>query len=248
MTSSPRLSYFGLQAALAFYLINLQGAAMERSLSIARDRVVGILLGLFMMSLVFDQLWGSRAAVEMKRAFISGLRLLAQYAKEPLSKDLKVAIERSYSLRETINSNFDQVRSLADAVLFEFSSSRRQDLALRSRIREWQPQVRALFLIRIALWKYRAQLPGFELPPPVRLAQQEFDDRSAKILDGMADRLETKSSLEKDNFEDSFERLEQTIRSCCSEGPQGLLSAELQAFLALSRSIESVTMSLAEEI
>jgi multidrug resistance protein MdtO len=248
MTSSPRLSYFGLQAALAFYLINLQGSAMERSLSIARDRVVGILLGLFMMSLVFDQLWGSRAAVEMKRAFISGLRLLAQYAKEPLSKDLKVAIERSYSLRETINSNFDQVRSLADAVLFEFSSSRRQDLALRSRIREWQPQLRALFQIRIALWKYRAQLPGFELPPPVRLAQQEFDDRSAKILDGMADRLETKSSLEKDNFEDSFERLEQTIRSCCSEGPQELLSAEMQAFLALSRNIESVTMSLAEEI
>ena len=248
MTSSPRLSYFGLQAALAFYLINLQGSAMERSLSIARDRVAGILLGLFMMSLVFDQLWGSRAAVEMKRAFISGLRLLAQYAKEPLSKDLKVAIERSYSLRETINSNFDQVRSLADAVLFEFSPSRRQDLALRSRIREWQPQLRALFQIRIALWKYRAQLPGFELPPPVRLAQQEFDDRSAKILDGMADRLETKSSQEKDNCEDSFERLEQTIRSCCSEGPQGLLSAELQAFLALSRSIESVTMSLAEEI
>jgi len=248
MTSSPRLSYFGLQAALAFYLINLQGFAMERSLSIARDRVVGILLGLFMMSLVFDQLWGSRAAVEMKRAFISGLRLLAQYAKEPLSKDLKVAIERSYSLRETINWNFDQVRSLADAVLFEFSSSRRQDLALRSRIRKWQPQLRALFLIRIALWKYRAQLPGFELPPPVRLAQQEFDDRSAKILDGMADRLETKSSLEKDNFEVSFERLEQTIRNCCSEGPQELLSAELQAFLALSRSIESVTMSLSKEI
>jgi len=71
---------------------------------------------------------------------------------------------------------------------------------------------------------------------------------SAKILDGMADRLETKSSQEKDNFEDSFERLEQTIRSCCSEGPQELLPAELQAFLALSRSIESVTMSLAEEI
>jgi len=45
MTSSPRLSYFGLQAALAFYLINLQDFAAQTSLSIARDRVVGILLG-----------------------------------------------------------------------------------------------------------------------------------------------------------------------------------------------------------
>src|SRR5260370_6364249 len=49
LTSSPRLSYFGLQVALAFYLINLQKFAMQTSLSIARDRILGILLGLFMM-------------------------------------------------------------------------------------------------------------------------------------------------------------------------------------------------------
>jgi multidrug resistance protein MdtO len=248
LTSSPRLSYFGLQLVLAFYLINLQEFAMQTSLSIARDRVVGILLGLFMMWLVFDQLWGAPAAVEMKRTLISDLRLLAEFAREPLSKDLKVAVERSYSLRETINANFDKVRSLADAVLFEFSSSRQQDLALRSRIRQWQPHLRALFLTRIVLLKYRLQLPGFELPEAVRVAQQEFDDNLAKMLEGMADRMEGKASQEKDNFEDSFERLEQTIRSCCSEGPQELPTAKLQTFLALSRSIESVTMSLSKEI
>jgi multidrug resistance protein MdtO len=248
MTSSPRLSYFGLQAALAFYLINLQGFAMERSLSIARDRVVGILLGLFMMSLVFDQLWGSRAAVEMKTTFISDLRLLAQFAKEPLSKDLKVAIERSYSLRETINSHFDQVRSLADAVLFEFSSSRQQDLALRSRIRQWQPQLRALFLTRTVLIKYRLRLHGFELPEAVQVAQREFDDNLAKMLDGMADRMEGKAPEEKDKFEDSFEHLEETIQRCCSEGPQELPTAKLLTFLALSRNMESLTMSLSKEI
>jgi multidrug resistance protein MdtO len=58
MTCSPRLSYFGLQAALAFYLINLQEFAVRTSLSVARDRAVGVLVGLFMMWLVFDQLWG----------------------------------------------------------------------------------------------------------------------------------------------------------------------------------------------
>jgi len=248
MTSSPRLSYFGLQAALAFYLINLQRFAMERSLSIARDRVVGILLGLFMMSLVFDRLWGSRAAVEMKTTFISNLRLLAQFAKEPLSKDLKVGIERSYSLRETINSTFDQVRSLGDAVLFEFSSSRQQDLALRSRIRQWLPQLRALFLTRTVLIKYRLRLHGFELPEAVQVAQREFDDNLAKMLDGMADRMAGKESERRDNLEHSLERLEETTRSCCSAGPQELLTAELQTFLALSRNIESLTMSLSKEI
>jgi multidrug resistance protein MdtO len=72
ITSSPRLSYFGVQLALAFYIIHLQEFAMQTSLSIARDRFVGIVLGLFMMWLVFDQLWGAPAAIAMRRALILG--------------------------------------------------------------------------------------------------------------------------------------------------------------------------------
>lgn len=155
-----------------------------------------------------------------------------------------MAIERSYSLRETINTNFDKVRSLADGVLFELGSSRQADLALRNRIRQWQPQLRTLFVTRIALLKYRLQLPGFELPEPVRVAQQDFDNRLATMLDDMANRMEGEPADGTDRFEGAFERLEQTVRNCCSEGPQELLTAEMQTFLALSRSIENVTVSL----
>ena len=89
ITSSPLLSYFGMQVAVAFYLINLDGFKMQTSLAVARDRVVGILLGLFIMWLVFDQLWGAPAAIQMKKTFISNLRLVAQFAREPISKDAK---------------------------------------------------------------------------------------------------------------------------------------------------------------
>ena len=85
LTSSPRFSYFGSQFAVAFYLINLGEFRIQTSLVPARDRVVGILLGLFMMWLIFDQLWGASAVVEMKRTFISNLRLLAQLVKDPFS-------------------------------------------------------------------------------------------------------------------------------------------------------------------
>jgi multidrug resistance protein MdtO len=248
MTSSPRLSYFGLQIAVAFYLINLQEFTIQTSLAVARDRVVGVLLGLFMMWLVFDHLWSAPASAAMKRAFTSGLRLLAQFVTEPLTGEKKLAIESSYSLRDTINTNFDNVRALADAVLFEFGPSRQQDLALRDRIRQWQPRLRTLFVTRIALLKYRLQLPGFELPEPVRAAQLEFDDRLAKTLDGMANRMEDRAPEGKNNFEDAFERLEATVQACCWERPQQLLTVELRAFLALSRSIKSVTTSLDREI
>jgi multidrug resistance protein MdtO len=244
-TSSPRLSYFGVQFAVGFYLIHLQEFTIQTSLAVARDRVAGILLGLFMMWLVFDQLWGSSAGVEMRRTFISNLRSLGQLVREPLAGREKTW--RSDSLRETINTNFEKVRSLADGVLLEFGPSRQGDLALRNQIRQWQPQLRTLFMTRIALLKYRVQVPGFELPEPVREAQQEFDNRLAGMLDGMADRMEGKPQGT-DRFEDAFERLQQTVQSCCSEGPQELLTAEMQTFLTLSRSIENLTISLDREI
>src|SRR5262249_29209835 len=154
---------FGVQLALAFYIINLQEFKIQTSLTVARDRVLGILLGLVMMWLVFDQLGGAPAIVDMKRAFTSALRSLAELARGPVSTDQRVAIERCYSLRETINNSLDKVRILGDAVLFEFGPSRRQDLASRSRIVESNTQLRLLFLMQITWLKYRLQLPGFEL-------------------------------------------------------------------------------------
>jgi multidrug resistance protein MdtO len=245
MTSSPRLSYFGFQIVVVFTLINLQEFARQTSLAAVRDRVVGVGLGLCMMWLVFDQLWSAPVALEMQRAFISTLRLLAQFAREPLSKDLTVAAERAFSLREMINSSFEEVRALADAVLLETGPSRQQDLILRGRIERWQPQLRMLFIMRVALWRYRVRVSGFELPAPVDTAQQEFDEALADVMDGMADRSEGKTSQGKDDFEDAFEGLERTVRSYCCEGPQGLLAPELQAFLALSRRIADLTTSVA---
>ena len=248
MTSSPRLSYFGVQVALAFYLINLQEFTIQTSLAVARDRVVGILLGLFVMWLVFDQLWGARAGVEMRKTFIANLRLLAQLAREPLSENMRIALARVYSLRETVDKHFGTVRALADGVLFEFGPTRQQDLASRDQIRRWQPQLWTFFAIRNTLIKYRLRLPGFELPMTVLQAQQEFDGQLARMLDSMADRLEGKVSNAKDDFELSFKRLGDAVQAWYTEAPQSPMAARLQTFLPLSRTVESLIVGLDAEL
>jgi len=53
-TSSPHLSYFGRQMALAYYLTMFQTWGITASLATSRDRLMGILLGLLVMWLVFD--------------------------------------------------------------------------------------------------------------------------------------------------------------------------------------------------
>ena len=247
-TSGPRLSYFGVQLALAFYLINLQEFKIETSLTLARDRVVGILLGLFMMWLVFDHLWSAPTVVQMRKTFISLFRSLAQLIRQPVSNNSSLNIERSYSLRETINSSFNQVRALADAVWFEFGPSRHQDLALRSRILDWQAQLRMLFISCVALAKYRLRFPGFELPEPVRRAEYEFEESLAHTLDGMADRLEGKARQEPPDLETAFARLTDSVKSSASAETPAALSANLQSFLPLSQRIAALAVSLNKEI
>src|SRR6185369_5890698 len=247
-TSSPRLSYFGVQFALAFFIINLQEFKMQTSLTVARDRVIGILLGLFMMWLVFDQLWSASAADAMKKSFITNLRLLGQLFSVPPSKDIRVVTEQTSSLREQINTNLDKLKVLGDAVLFEFGSSRPQDLALRGQIMRWQSQVRLLFLMETTWLKYRLQLPGFELPEGLRDAQLEFDDEFARTLESMADRFEGRRSTRNAEFENSFKRLERNIQTCYSRNSSQQVIAQLQTFQSLCRRIGSLTMSLANEI
>ena len=243
MTSSPRLSYFGIQVAVAFYLINLDEFKMQTSLAVARDRVIGILLGLFIMWLVFDQLWGAPAAVQMKKTFISNLQFIAQLAREPASKDLKTAIGRCLALRETINTNLDKVRAFADGVLLEFGPSREQDLALRNRIRQWQPNLRILFILRIVLWRYRVRLPGFELPEVIHPAQAEFDNRLAMGLDRMADRLKGHESAQKDDLTSAYAQLEQATWKALPK-EQHQLTPKIESFLLLSRRIATLADSL----
>jgi multidrug resistance protein MdtO len=242
-TSSARLSYFGVQIFVAFCLINLQEFKIQTSLGVAKDRVVGILLGLFAMWLLFDQFWSTPAGVGMKTAFTSTLRLLAQLAREPSSKDIRIAIERSYSLREAINAQFDKVRSLADGVLFEFGRSRQRDLAFRDRVLRWQPQLRTLFVMRTASLKYRLQLPGFELPEAERIFQQEFDDRSARMLEEMADRIEGQNPIN-----DSARPLERALQVSFAGEQQHLPTPHIRSFHTLLRGIDSLTTSLWEEI
>jgi multidrug resistance protein MdtO len=248
-TSGPRLSYFGFQIAAGFCLINVQEFKIQTSLAVARDRVVGVLLGLFTMWLVFDQIWGAPAAVEMKRTFISSLRLLAGFARGPASRDPKDVVDRSYAMRETINTAFAKVHTLADGVFFEFGTSRQSDLALRSQIVRWLPQLRIIFVTRAALLKYRYNLPGFELPNELRAAQQAFDDSIAQTLEAMANRLEGKiQEGVKQALEGSFEKLERVAELCRLREPSQPFFAKMQTFLPLSRRIENLVASLDREI
>src|SRR5258708_19739327 len=68
-TAGPRLSYVGLQVALVFCIINLQEFRIQTALAPARDRLVGVLLGLSLICLAFSQLSISPPLISLNSPF-----------------------------------------------------------------------------------------------------------------------------------------------------------------------------------
>ncbi len=185
LTSSARLAYFGNQLALAFYLIQLHGPSPQTNLAIARDNIMGIMLGLVMMWLVFETL-GSKPAVQvMRELFAENLHLMAKLAR-PWPHGKPPDLQKIRTLREKISQNFLAVNSQGDAVLFEIGRSRDQSLAVRTRLRAWQPQLRSLFLLEAALLQYRLQVSPQDLPATIVRAAIHFDNEVSAILEGIA--------------------------------------------------------------
>src|SRR6185503_11173244 len=115
-------------------------------------------------------------------------------------------------------------------------------------VRAWQPQLRMLFITRVALLKYRLQLPGFELTGALRRAQQDFDEHLARTLERMAEELESKPNDWPDELEAACARLTETVRTSSPAVQEGMLAQQLKTFAVLSERITNLALSLAKSI
>jgi multidrug resistance protein MdtO len=153
--SSSRLSYVGLQLALAFYLIHLSEFSIQISLTVGRDRAIGVLLGTTMMWLVFERFSPRKASDEMIRIFVRNLRLMAELTADTPSNADPATILKIRRQRDQVDANFGQVNAQADAVPFETGPLRAGNLAARDRIRRWQASLRTFYLLETPLLQFR---------------------------------------------------------------------------------------------
>ncbi|MEI9887614.1 MAG: FUSC family protein [Rhizomicrobium sp.] len=80
---SPRIAYAGFQLAFAFFLCVVQGPAPAFDMVVARDRVVGILIGNVVSYLVFVYVWPVSIAGRIDTAVVALLRGLNALAASP---------------------------------------------------------------------------------------------------------------------------------------------------------------------
>ncbi|WP_263356752.1 FUSC family protein [Acidicapsa ligni] len=187
-TSSPRLSYAGLQMAFAFYLINVTDFTVSLDLTIGRDRAVGVLLGIAAMWLIFERLYPRPAAIQMVRMFAQSARLVASL--KPVSVN-EPEVKRFFTMRDQINSLFTNVNAEADAIPFENGEQRLAYLAARDRIRRWLSILRTLYLLELPLLQIGS---NDGISPTVLRAQSSLLDELSGPLIHIATCLENQLS------------------------------------------------------
>jgi multidrug resistance protein MdtO len=152
-TSSPRLSFFGVQMALAFYFVNLQDFHIETDLTIARDKVIGVFLGILAMGFIFDRFGTKSDAKQLQKLLVRNVRMLAQLVASPVAGEKSTRVSSSVRLRSQINDNFASLESQMDAVRFEseFRHRSERNIADCERIQKTQPALRSIYLLELSL-------------------------------------------------------------------------------------------------
>jgi multidrug resistance protein MdtO len=246
-TASARLSYIGVQLALAFYLINLQEFTIQTSLSIARDRVFGVLLGLMCMWLIYDRLWVKNALDEMQTVFAHNLEMFAELAEQLLEKDQVKAIKRIRQLRDQLNAGFQAVTAQADAVLFEFGPSRQRQLQIREDVRRWQPSIRTLLQVQVTSAQYLSLKPLTNLPEPIAQAGVAFEKDIALVMRAMASEVSGKPVAAVPDIRLSATRMREAISNYYQD--RGVpVSNEATDVMGLADSLATILAPLYEDI
>jgi multidrug resistance protein MdtO len=247
-TSSPRLSYTGLQIAIAFYLVMFRDFTVVTDLSGARDRFVGVLLGLLMMWIVFDRLWAVPASTAMRRSFAKAIRQIGDLVLLPNNPNREQVLLQFRSLRESINASLHQTQTSADTVRYDFGAGRESGLRLRAAILQWQVTAEALFLSTLAMLQYRLQVPLSAFPESMREAHESFRKELQDLLSDLARMIEHGAA------EQQIMRAGELLAHLEKEGQQqflkteGALTARAHGVASLDRQLVALTKSLVTDM
>ena len=189
-TSSARLSYAGLQIVVAYYLINLSEFSIQLSLTVARDRAIGVLLGVFMMWLVFERFYPKPASDQMIRIFIRNVRLMATLVSESRIGADEETIVQIRRQRDQIYRYFGEVSAQADAVPFETGPERSAHMAARDRIRRWQTTLRTFYLMEVPLLQFRLFGDRTHMSPAFQDVEHRYLEACSNSLNHIANELE----------------------------------------------------------
>ena len=191
MSGGPRFNYVGLQLAFAFYLVAFEGSSAPTQLAPARDRFVGILFAIIVMWFVFDQIWPVRTVTAMRRVLASILRSGASlFVLADNVQQNDELLRQTNSLRDRLGKNVSTLRTMSEAVEYEFGVDRERHMQASELILRTSIRAAALLWNQIAILHNDPELSCAAEPGLVAMRQ-----KLAELLNSMADSVYQKTTV-----------------------------------------------------
>lgn len=148
--SSARLSYAGLQFSLCFYLSVLGSDTIPTTLVPARDRVIGVLLGITTMWLIYDQIKPVWTADAARESLAHALESIAQVASIRLARNIPSEKTRQVSHeRQRFGQNLANLLSMIDAQGYELNLTSAHQREKLPQLHHLTEQLQQLFSLQI---------------------------------------------------------------------------------------------------
>ena len=205
---SSRISYAGVQVgmALAIAVVDVIGPTVD--LVPPRDRVLGIVLGIVVLTLVYEAVWPLRASRAMRPALGSALRAMAVLAVvEPAGGGYEAAVARAARHRSSVYHGLADVLRLREESTMEPGASAPAARAERDTILRLTADAQAVFLALLALARHRVAIDRTSAPATVAAHTDHFDRDVRQAIETIAGNLEGKKGPRPD-LQARFDELE----------------------------------------
>jgi multidrug resistance protein MdtO len=234
---SPRVSYGGYQIGLAFYKVVLQGWGPTTDLTVARDRVVGIALGLVVFGILEHVLWPVRASDLRQQRFADVLRCLATLAR--LSAPERMGASWGRDLDETRRrtaQHLGETQRLLEESRFEFRAGELE--AFQRRVGDAQ----TIFLVLLSV-AYQRRASG-DLLAGLPTAARQLEDAVARNLEALADSTRTGPARQAANLDAALAAVESALVSAPHRAPTGEAAVAVEQRLALYQTLVRLVSQL----
>ena len=219
---SARISYMGFQAGFAFAMCVTDPSGPTTNLTVGRDRVLGILVGLLVMMLVDTILLPVRARLGMRPALARALRSIAALARvAPETQEYRVRLASAVRLRLAIYRDLSTVLRLSDESTLEPDADTPDAREDRRRTARLVAHAQAVFLTLLTLIRHRLG-PSFPtLPPAVQDGMRALDAAVGDTLDALADFIDRRRGGPLPDLAAELVELDARVESMAVTGPGG---------------------------
>ena len=236
---SPRISYGGYQTGLAFYKGVLHDVGMSLNLTVVRDRLVGVALGLTVFGMVEHFLWPERASDKLRARLAEILHLLSELARVgACGAPPAVTGNDVDSCRRLISQKVEDIQGLIESSKFELGAFK------LSEIQKHTGDAQIVFILLLALARERQELVR---PEAVLAAAAELDNAMATALLAVEAHVTTGSQPALPNLEGMMDAFENSVAAGTSGPGEAAADTLITERLAIYRALVAAIKRLSSE-